>query len=43
MPITTLDGQAVGNGCSGPVYAALYDAYQRAKSREFAQQASRAG
>ncbi|WP_250532863.1 D-amino acid aminotransferase [Caballeronia sp. AZ10_KS36] len=43
MPITTLDGQAVGNGRPGPVYAALYDAYQRAKSREFAQQAGRAG
>ncbi|WP_175939116.1 D-amino acid aminotransferase [Caballeronia sp. BCC1704] len=43
MPITTLDGQAVGDGRPGPVYAALYDAYQRAKSREFAQQASRAG
>ncbi|MDR5853431.1 D-amino acid aminotransferase [Caballeronia sp. LZ062] len=43
MPITTLDGQAVGNGRPGPVYAALYDAYQRAKSREFAQWASRAG
>ena len=43
MPITTLDGKRVGGGRPGPVYAALYDAYQRAKAREFANQASRAG
>jgi D-alanine transaminase len=35
MPITTLDGARVGNGQPGAVYAALYDAYQRAKQREF--------
>jgi D-alanine transaminase len=42
MPITTLDGARVGDGTPGPVYAALYDAYQRAKAREFADQAKRA-
>jgi len=31
LPITTLDGQAVGSGRPGPVYAKLYAAYQRAK------------
>jgi len=31
LPITTLDGQPVGNGQPGPVYRQLYDAYQRAK------------
>jgi D-alanine transaminase len=36
MPITTLDGKSVGDGAPGPVYAALYEAYQRAKAREFA-------
>jgi D-alanine transaminase len=35
MPITRLDGQSVGAGKPGPVYAALYGAYQRAKTREF--------
>jgi D-alanine transaminase len=35
MPLTTLDGKPVGDGRPGPVYAALYDAYQRAKAREF--------
>ncbi|AET87999.1 aminotransferase class IV [Burkholderia sp. YI23] len=42
MPITTLDGERVGDGRPGPVYAALYDAYQRAKAREFAEEAGRA-
>jgi D-alanine transaminase len=42
MPITLLDGKAVGNGRPGPVYAALYDAYQRAKARELEAWASRA-
>ncbi|SAK41429.1 class IV aminotransferase [Caballeronia catudaia] len=42
MPITTLDGKSVGDGKPGPVYAALYDAYQRAKAREFAEEAARA-
>ncbi len=36
MPITTLDGRPVRDGKPGPVYAALYDVYQRAKTREFA-------
>ncbi len=35
LPITALDGQAVGHGAlrgkPGPVYAKLYEAYQRAK------------
>jgi D-alanine transaminase len=34
MPITLLDGKPVGNGRPGAVYAALYEAYQRAKARE---------
>jgi D-alanine transaminase len=42
MPITRLDGKAVGNGHPGPVYAALYDAYQRAKARELEAWAGRA-
>ncbi|SAK42315.1 class IV aminotransferase [Caballeronia fortuita] len=41
MPITTLDGERVGDGRPGPVYAALYDAYQRAKARAFADEAKR--
>jgi len=32
LPITTLDGQPVGDGRPGPVYARLYAAYQRAKT-----------
>lgn len=31
LAITSLDGQPVGNGQPGPVYQALYAAYQRAK------------
>ena len=35
LPVTTLDGQAVGHGAlrgkPGPVYARLFEAYQRAK------------
>jgi D-alanine transaminase len=31
LPITLLDGQPVGNGRPGPVYAKLYAAYQMAK------------
>jgi D-alanine transaminase len=34
LAVVTLDGQAVGNGKPGAVYAALYAAYQRAKQRE---------
>jgi len=32
LPITLLDGQPVGNGQPGPVYAKLYAAYQQAKT-----------
>lgn len=31
LPITTLDGKPVGNGLPGPVYHALFTAYQAAK------------
>jgi D-alanine transaminase len=31
LPVTRLDGRAVGNGVPGPVYAQLYAAYQLAK------------
>ncbi|WP_421022854.1 D-amino acid aminotransferase [Paraburkholderia sp. A1RO-5L] len=34
LPVVALDGQAVGNGKPGPVFAALYEGYQRAKARE---------
>jgi D-alanine transaminase len=33
LPVTRLDGNAVGSGAPGPVYARLYEAYQRAKER----------
>jgi D-alanine transaminase len=33
LAVTSLDGVAVGDGKPGPVYAALYAAYQRAKAR----------
>jgi D-alanine transaminase len=36
LPVTELDGRAVGTGKPGPVYAALYAAYQRAIRREAA-------
>ena len=32
LPVTSLDGQAVGNGRPGPIYAKLYAAYQQAKA-----------
>jgi D-alanine transaminase len=32
LPVTLLDGQPVGNGAPGPVYAKLYAGYQRAKA-----------
>jgi D-alanine transaminase len=38
LPVTRLDGQQVGEGKPGAVFAALYTAYQRAKDKE-AQQA----
>jgi len=31
LPVTLLDGQPVGNGKPGPIYASLYAAYQQAK------------
>ena len=34
LPITQLDGKAVGSGTPGPVYAQLYAAYQVAKKAE---------
>jgi D-alanine transaminase len=33
LPITLLDGQPVGNGQPGPIYARLYSAYQQAKQQ----------
>ena len=33
LPITRLDGQPVGSGQPGPVYAKLYAAYQQAKQK----------
>lgn len=33
LPITTLDGQPVGNGRPGPIYEKLYAGYQRAKQQ----------
>ncbi|MDE2418439.1 MAG: D-amino acid aminotransferase [Burkholderiales bacterium] len=37
LAITTLDGQAVGNGKPGPMYQALYDGYQRVKAQSAAE------
>jgi D-alanine transaminase len=38
LPVTTLDGEPVGHGAlrgkPGPVYARLYEAYQRAKQTQ---------
>ena len=38
LPVTRLDGEAVGHGAlrgkPGPVYARLYEAYQRAKQTQ---------
>jgi D-alanine transaminase len=36
LPVTRLDGQLVGSGRPGPVYARLYAAYQQAKAAEAA-------
>ncbi|MFT3801226.1 MAG: D-amino acid aminotransferase [Burkholderiaceae bacterium] len=33
LPVARIDGKPVGSGRPGPVFAALYDAYQRAKAR----------
>ncbi len=35
LPITTLDGQSIGNGRPGPITQRLYAAYQRAKQALF--------
>ncbi|MEC5215323.1 D-alanine transaminase [Actimicrobium sp. GrIS 1.19] len=32
LPVVSIDGQAIGNGKPGPIYAALYAAYQDAKA-----------
>jgi len=32
LPVTQLDGQSVGNGQPGPIYARLYAGYQQAKA-----------
>ncbi len=32
LPVVTLDGQPIGNGKPGPIYAKLYEAYQAAKA-----------
>jgi len=34
LPVTLLDGQPVGNGKPGPIYAKLYAAYQQAKREQ---------
>ncbi|MDB5930358.1 MAG: branched chain amino acid: 2-keto-4-methylthiobutyrate aminotransferase [Polaromonas sp.] len=34
LPITLLDGEPVGSGQPGPVYASLYSAYQQAKKEQ---------
>lgn len=34
LPVTTLDGLAIGSGQPGPIYQALYAAYQQAKRRQ---------
>ena len=39
LAITSLDGQAIGSGQPGPVYARLYAAYQRAKQAKVEQTA----
>ncbi len=36
LPVTSLDGQAVGAGVPGPVYHALYAGYQAAKDQQTA-------
>lgn len=38
LPVATLDGQPIGNGHPGPIYQALYAAYQEAKRRNAQQQ-----
>jgi len=36
LPVTQLDGQPVGNGQPGPIYARLYTGYQQAKAAAIA-------
>jgi D-alanine transaminase len=36
LPVTTLDGEPVGDSKPGPVYRKLFDAYQAAKARSIA-------
>ena len=33
LPVTRLDGQPVGNGRPGPIYALLHQGYQREKQK----------
>ncbi|HEY4072512.1 MAG TPA: D-amino acid aminotransferase, partial [Herbaspirillum sp.] len=33
-PVVTLDGKTIGTGSPGPIFAALYAAYQNAKSAQ---------
>ncbi len=40
LPVTLLDGQPVGNGKPGPVYAKLYAGYQAAKAKALAEGAA---
>ena len=40
LPVTLLDGQSVGNGKPGPVYAKLYEGYQAAKAKALAEGAA---
>ncbi|MFC5473128.1 D-amino acid aminotransferase [Paraherbaspirillum soli] len=32
LPVTSIDGKAIGNGRPGPIYAQLYEAYQAVKA-----------
>ena len=41
LPVTQLDGQPVGSGKPGAVFAALYAAYQQAKAKEAQQQGAK--
>lgn len=34
LPVTRIDGKQVGNGKPGPLYARLYDFYQKAKAQQ---------
>jgi len=38
LPVVTLDGKPIGNGCPGPIYESLYKAYQEAKVHNARQQ-----